>query len=67
MRLKLEYDASSSDTLLKRLLMEHKKLKFLALSGLFRERAKAKGMTVKDIMVEGRKIRDELYAEWFKD
>lgn len=65
MRLKLEYRTSSSDKLLRKLIREHKKLKFLAASRLFRE--KTNGQSLKDISKEARKIREEVYAEWFKD
>ena len=44
---------------------EHKKLKFLVASRLFREKTKAQSL--KDISKEARKIRDEVYAEWFRD
>ncbi|GEM_PF-2843495 len=65
LRLKIEYGTSSSDKLLKKLIKEHKKLKFLAASDLFRE--KTKGQSLKHISKEARKIRDEVYAEWFKN
>lgn len=63
--LKLEYGVSSSEEILKKLIVEHKKIRLLAASRLFQQ--KAKGMKAKDISKEAKKIRAEVYAEWFED
>lgn len=50
MRLKLEADARNLDQLVAQLLVDHKKLKFLEASALFRERLAAKGLRIEDLL-----------------
>lgn len=50
MRLKLEEGARSMDELLAELLIDHKKMRFVAASATFRERLKDKGVRFQDLV-----------------
>ena len=66
LELKLKSKANSTDKLIHKLIVEHRKLKLLEASRLFRETADKKGLKIKDILREGENIRKEMYAKWFE-
>lgn len=50
MRLKIEEGARSMDQLVERLLVDHRKLRFLEASALFNERLRDKGVRFEDLV-----------------
>jgi rRNA-processing protein FCF1 len=65
MSLKLDSNAKNADELLEKLMIEHRKIKLIEAANQFRKRIEKNKLGIKDIKKESRKIRDELYAEWF--
>ena len=61
--LKLEYNARSGEELLKRLLIEHKKMKLLQAASLFRERLGKKPL--QQMFAAGERARKDIWKEWF--
>ncbi|HLD41936.1 MAG TPA: hypothetical protein VJB06_02785 [archaeon] len=63
--LKLQAKVSSTDELVHRLIIEHRKQRLEKASQMFRDAMKEKGLTLKDILKDAEKVRKEIYEERF--
>lgn len=63
--LKLEESKKNTAELIRELILEHKKIKFLKASEIFRKSLKEKKLGFYDILKKSKKIREEISDEWF--
>ena len=58
--IKLEEGNKNAAELIKKLIIEYKRKKFLEASGIFRASMKKQGLTLKELLKRSRKIREEI-------
>ena len=64
-KLKLDENRKNTAELIKQLVIEHRRQKFLRSSEIFREAMKKKGLTLKELLKRSRRIREEIADEGF--
>jgi hypothetical protein len=65
-RMKVDLGYRSMDALLKDILADVKNQRLEESSELFRRSLRDRGLTIKDVQVEGRRMRRQIYSEQFE-
>jgi len=63
--LKLDEKKRNAGELLEELILEHKKMKFLEASTIFKKGLDKKKLGFLDLLIKSKKIREEISDEWF--
>lgn len=65
--MKMQEKMKTSDELLDKLMIEHRKQKYQEASELFRRKLKESKMTFAELLKKSEKIREEIADEWHPD
>ncbi len=65
MNIKINYGYKKTDNLIEEMIREFRKEKLIQASLEFRKKMKEKRMSLRNVVGKSRKIREEIYSEWF--
>ncbi len=67
MLLRIQKGNKNIGELIKEMVVEYKKRRFIEASRMFKERLKEKNISFDELLKRSRKIREEIADEWFPD